>query len=277
MKKPTNDKWSILLLCAALIAGCTDNTAASGADGSETPTAAVAGAEGGAADGAAASGAGAAGAAAASGAGSAEADAAEGVGAGAAAAGIAEGTEAGAGASSGVRTAALDPEEAADYEQDDYYTDWSATGATAIALNGAGAVVDGAGAVAAGDTVTIEAAGVYVLRGKLDDGQIVVDVPDKGVVRLVLNGVDIRNADSAAIYVAEAGKVILSLPEGTGNIVSDGSDYVYPDAETDEPDAAIFSKDDLTINGPTKPSSTERMSSSPPVIFRSSLVAMPLL
>jgi hypothetical protein len=31
--------------------------------------------------------------------------------------------------------------------------------------------------------------------------------------------------------------------------VTDGDAYEFPDAETDEPDAAIFSKDDLTING----------------------------
>ena len=33
------------------------------------------------------------------------------------------------------------------------------------------------------------------------------------------------------------------------NIITDASTYVYEDATTDEPNAAIFSKDDLKIDG----------------------------
>lgn len=100
--------------------------------------------------------------------------------------------------------------------------------------------------------ITITKAGVYVVSGKLDNGQIIVDVQDKGTVRLVLNGVQINCADNAPIYLKNAGKTIISLQEGTENIISDGTKYVLSDASTDEPNAAIFSKDNLTINGTGK-------------------------
>ncbi|MFC5468984.1 carbohydrate-binding domain-containing protein [Cohnella suwonensis] len=150
------------------------------------------------------------------------------------------------------QTASLELTGKAEFDEDDAYADWSATDATAIKLNGATATVEGAGAEVSDGTVTITSAGTYVLSGKLDDGQIVVDAKDEATVRLVLNGVEIHNDDSSAIYVKEAGKTIVSLPEGTDNVVSDGTKYVYPDATTDEPNAAVFSHDDLTINGSGK-------------------------
>ncbi|MGO4843945.1 carbohydrate-binding domain-containing protein, partial [Rhizobiaceae sp. 2RAB30] len=60
------------------------------------------------------------------------------------------------------------------------------------------------------------------------------------------------NSSTSPIFVEEAGKTIISLQEGTTNVVTDGKTYVYADASTDEPNAAIFSKDDLTINGTGK-------------------------
>ncbi len=139
-----------------------------------------------------------------------------------------------------------------DYDENDAYADWSASDSTAITLSGGSASVSGAGAAVSGSTVSITAAGTYVLSGTLDDGQIVVDVAKTDNVRLILNGVDIHNSSSAAIYVKEADKVIVSLEEGTVNKVSDGTEYVFPDADTDEPNATIFSKGDLTINGSGK-------------------------
>ncbi|OCT16350.1 hypothetical protein A8709_02660 [Paenibacillus pectinilyticus] len=139
-----------------------------------------------------------------------------------------------------------------EYAADDAYTDWASANPTTITLNGAGATIAGKGAEAKDGKITITAAGTYAISGKLNDGQIVVNVADKGVVRLVLNGAEIHNSTTSAIYVEEAGKTIISLPEGAENLISDGTKYVYPDASTDEPNAAIFSKDDLTINGSGK-------------------------
>lgn len=135
------------------------------------------------------------------------------------------------------------------FDEDDAYTDWEVAKSTTITLNGTSASISGSGAVMKDGKVAISAAGTYVISGKLDNGQIVVNVANKGTVRLVLNGVELHNSSTSPIYVEKAGKTIISLAAGTQNTVSDGQTYVYPDASTDEPNAAIFSKDDLTING----------------------------
>lgn len=101
------------------------------------------------------------------------------------------------------------------------------------------------------ESVTITSSGEYVIQGTLTDGQIIVDVPDTdtSVVTLILNGVDVTCSNSAAIYVKSADKVVLSLVEGTVNNFEDGSEYTYDDATEEEPNACIFSKDDLVISG----------------------------
>ncbi|WP_405131034.1 carbohydrate-binding domain-containing protein [Paenibacillus sp. FSL H8-0317] len=134
-------------------------------------------------------------------------------------------------------------------DADDTNISWSEADSTAIKLNGTTATVTGSGAKAANGSVTISEAGTYVLSGELTDGQIVVNVADKGTVHLVLNGATIHDNDSAAIYIQKAGKAVITLEKGTKNNISDGKTYVYADATTDEPDAAIFSKADLTFNG----------------------------
>ncbi len=132
------------------------------------------------------------------------------------------------------------------YDEDDMRTEWSADSATAIALNGSTATVTGSGAEASEGVVTISAAGDYVLSGKLEDGRIVVNAPDK-VVHLVLNGADVTSKSGTAIHLIEAGKVIVTLQEGTENSLTDAA--VYSDTSDDAPTAALFSKADLTING----------------------------
>lgn len=134
-------------------------------------------------------------------------------------------------------------------DADDTNISWNEADSTAIKLNGTTATVTGSGAKAANGSVTITEAGTYVLSGELTDGQIVVNVANKGTVHLVLNGATIHDNDSAAIYIQKAGKAVITLEKGTKNTVSDGKTYVYADAATDEPDAAIFSKADLTFNG----------------------------
>ncbi len=135
------------------------------------------------------------------------------------------------------------------YAQEDSDTSWDALTATTITLSGSSASINGTGATAAGGVVTITAAGTYVLSGTLTDGQIIIQAGKEDTVRLVLNGTDISCSTSAAIDAEQSGKVILILPEGTKNTVADSAQYVYPNTETDEPAAAIFSKDNLTIAG----------------------------
>ncbi len=119
----------------------------------------------------------------------------------------------------------------------------------AIQLNGDSIIFEGVGAAVNGNSVTITAAGTYNISGTLNNGQIIVDTEDEGAVNLVLNGATIKNSTSAPIYVRSADKTVITLADGTQNAVTDGSAYTYDDAEAEEPNAAIFSKDDLTING----------------------------
>lgn len=118
-----------------------------------------------------------------------------------------------------------------------------------IQLNGDTIVVEGAGAEANGSSVTISAVGTYNISGTLNNGQILVDTQEEGTIHLVLNGAAISNATSAPIYIRSADKAVITLADGTQNYVTDGSAYTYDDAAEEEPNAAIFSKDDLTING----------------------------
>ena len=56
------------------------------------------------------------------------------------------------------------------------------------------------------------------------------------------------NSDTfAAIYVRQADKVFVTLDEGTENILS--SSGAFSQIDDNEVDAAIFSKDDITVNG----------------------------
>jgi hypothetical protein len=136
-----------------------------------------------------------------------------------------------------------------EYDSDDL--DSSAGGAdkSYVKLEGSSIAFEGSGATVDGATVTITSAGVYSISGVMDDGQIIVDTADKETVVLVLNGADITCSTSAPIYVLNAEKTVITLADGTENHVTDGDSYILEDAESDEPNAAIFSKDDLTING----------------------------
>jgi hypothetical protein len=138
------------------------------------------------------------------------------------------------------------------YDTQDSYTDWKSERPNYVELSGTTASIKGSGAEVKDGKVTITAAGTYVVSGKLDNGQIIVDLKDKGTVRFVLNGAEIKSSDNAPIYVKNAGKTIISLEAGTENSIVDGAKYALADASTEEPSAAIFSKDNLVINGTGK-------------------------
>lgn len=98
-----------------------------------------------------------------------------------------------------------------------------------------------------GNTVTITEAGNYILFGSLSDGQICVDTDKESRVHLNLAGVRITSFDSAAIYVRSADKVVIILEDGTDNTLISSGSFVQTDENN--VDAAVFSKDDLTIKG----------------------------
>lgn len=118
-----------------------------------------------------------------------------------------------------------------------------------ITLKGDSISLEGGGATVNGSKITITSAGRYNIKGTLNDGQIIVNSQDKKKVKLVLNGANIACSENAPIYIENAKKTVITLAEGTENHIRDGATYSFSDAESSEPDAAIFSRDDLTING----------------------------
>ena len=91
--------------------------------------------------------------------------------------------------------------------------------------------------------IQITQEGVYLLSGTMN-GTITVSADDKAKVQLVLNGVSITAETGAAIYVEQADKVFITLAEGTDNFLTSTSFD-----ENTKIDGAIFSKEDLTLNG----------------------------
>lgn len=124
---------------------------------------------------------------------------------------------------------------------------YDADEAVSITLSGDSVSCSSDNATIDGSSVTITGEGVYLLNGTFDDGQIIVDADSQDKVQLVLNGVSIQCMDSAAIYVKQADKVFVTLADGTENSLSTTGAFVQIDDNT--VDGAIFSKDDLTING----------------------------
>ena len=120
--------------------------------------------------------------------------------------------------------------------------------ATHITAAGGEIKIDGAGCEAEDGTIRITEAGTYVLNGTLENGSIIVDADKDSMIYLVLNGVQITNPNGAAIYGKKAEKLVITLADGTTNVLTDGSEYVFAEGE-DEPDATLFAKQDLLING----------------------------
>lgn len=135
-----------------------------------------------------------------------------------------------------------------DYSSEDMDDSWDASQATTITLNGSTIAVNGSGASAQNSVLNIIKAGTYVVHGKLTDGQIVINAGEKDTVKLVLNGASISCSNNAPIYSQQSKKTIITLAKGTDNSIQDGSQNANS-ANENEPDAALFSQNDLTING----------------------------
>ena len=126
--------------------------------------------------------------------------------------------------------------ESAAYDLSDYFSkrdlsgDWDASEAVYLDLNGQSGI-------------SITEAGTYVLSGAMN-GTVTVNAGDSDKVQLVLNNVNITAENGAALYIENADKTFITLAEGSENTLTmasyDGSNEI---------DAAIFSRDDITLNG----------------------------
>jgi len=128
------------------------------------------------------------------------------------------------------------------------------SGDTVITLSGSTVSVSGdeAGVTLEDKDIVITREGTYEFTGTLDDGRIIVNAVNQNVV-LILNGANITCSNGSAIYVYKAGTCTILLNGETENTISDGSSYDFSlsfcDSASEEPNAAIFAKDDLIIRG----------------------------
>ena len=93
------------------------------------------------------------------------------------------------------------------------------------------------------DTVLITEGGVYRLSGELN-GRIRIAAEEQ-TVHLILDNCTVTSREGPALYVESAGKVILTLAEGSLNIFGDSGHYL----KVEDAEACIFSDADLTFNG----------------------------
>ncbi|MEQ3362034.1 carbohydrate-binding domain-containing protein [Raoultibacter massiliensis] len=135
-----------------------------------------------------------------------------------------------------------------EYTDRDRDPSYDESSATHIELSQSASIVEGAGAVVDGSTVTITEEGTYIVSGQLTDGQLAVEADDAVKVQIVLNGATIHNEDGPAVYIKQTDKCFITLADGSVNTLTDGADYALEE-NSDEPYATLFSREDLTING----------------------------
>lgn len=131
------------------------------------------------------------------------------------------------------------------YEEEDLDASYESSSAIAIKLAGSQTEA-GEGFTVDDQTVTITSAGTYMVSGSLTDGQLKINVDKEAKVHLIFAGVSITNANSSAVVIEQAEKVITTLAADTTNTLTDGTSYTFAEGET-EPDAAFYSKDDLVL------------------------------
>lgn len=117
-----------------------------------------------------------------------------------------------------------------------------------VVLSDTGITVNGTGCEVRADRLKIKEAGTYEISGTLSNGSIYVNVDNESDVHLILNGVKVHNETSAALFCKKAAKVTVTLAAGSENVFSDGAEYVF-EPEKDEPDATIYAKHDMVIEG----------------------------
>ena len=135
------------------------------------------------------------------------------------------------------------------YTQADSYTDYTSAPFEKIELLGETASSQSKNVIVNGGDITILAGGTYVISGELTDGCITINSNDNKEVRLVLDNASVTSSDFAAIYVVNSERTVISCPEGTSNRLTDGSVYSEERLNGGKPTAALYSSDDLIING----------------------------
>ena len=97
-------------------------------------------------------------------------------------------------------------------------------------------------------TATITSGGSYNISGELQNGQIIINAPDKDV-EIILDNVTITNNSGPAIYVVESKDTSIMLAKNSTNSLADGSNYGTFSLGEDFAQSTIYSMSDLHIIG----------------------------
>lgn len=136
---------------------------------------------------------------------------------------------------------------------DDMFTDrdqkgeYDENGAVIIELKGNTAVASSDKVAISGSTVTVTENKTHIISGTLNDGMIIVNAEETAKLQLVFKGVSITSSTSAALYILSGDKVFLTLDKNSVNSLTNGGEFTAIDENNI--DGALFSKQDLTING----------------------------
>lgn len=132
------------------------------------------------------------------------------------------------------------------FTERDYETEYDEEECIQITLDNENTVCEADGVFVDGQIVTISKEGTYLLSGTLTNGSIVINAEKTEKIHLIFDNVSITNENGAGIEIQQAKKVFLTLKESSENKIV--SNFNESDTES-KVDAAIFSKDDLTLNG----------------------------
>lgn len=109
------------------------------------------------------------------------------------------------------------------------------------------------------ENIVIQREGTYVIEGKSSCSSVTVDANKNSKVQLVLRGVEMTNEETSCIYVKNADKVFITLPEGTENSLRDSEGKVTIDenatttdsvkSAANTPESVIYAEDDIVFQG----------------------------
>ncbi|MCM1258742.1 MAG: carbohydrate-binding domain-containing protein [Roseburia sp.] len=134
------------------------------------------------------------------------------------------------------------------FSDGDYKAEYDEGKSAVIQLNGISADCSSNAVEISSSTVTITDEGTYILSGNLDDGMIIVNADKSDKIRLILDNVTIHSKTCAPIYILQSDKVYITMAAGSANTLSNGGTFTAIDENNI--DAVIFSKEDVTLNGP---------------------------
>ena len=100
---------------------------------------------------------------------------------------------------------------------------------TVIDLNGGQIQIKGSGAAAKESLLHISAGGSYLIKGELNEGQLLVDTGDAPAdVKIILDGVTVTNSAEPASLIKQAKNTHIELAAGSENLLRSGVEGMSP-------------------------------------------------